>query len=401
LGKRDQTGSYELCRSSLGGYEHVKLTFADFFAGIGLAELGLRVAGWKCVFANDIDKKKHEMWKEHFKRGPYVRCDIHDLRADSIPEATLWWASFPCTDVSLAGYRAGLAGSQSGAIFGLLRLLREKDGQRPPLVVLENVTGFVSSHKGADFEETIRQLNGIGYACDAFLLDAIHFVPQSRPRLFIVGVYDEPPSRTVQYALNARPAALKSEQLTSFMATHDDLEWTILDIPAPPTTRRPLSKLVERLDDASHYWWAHERVQYLLDQMSPKHREVIEDLQSKPGLNYATAYRRMRKAKSMAEVRADGIAGCLRTPRGGSSRQILIACGNGKVRVRFMTPREYARLMGARKFTIEVADNQAYFGFGDAVCVEVVKWIAENVLNPLACSQDHGRPQNVKADVVL
>jgi len=249
--------------------------------------------------------------------------------------------------------------------------------------VLENVVGFVSSHGGADFEETIRQLNGIGYACDAFILDALHFVPQSRPRLFVVGVYDQPVTGDIRWALARRPGALKLRQLTDFMIRHGDLKWSLLDIPEPPSCRRGLSTIIERLDDSSPYWWSEERVQYLLNQMSPKHAALIEALRWRPEWSYATAYRRMRKSRSMAEVRADGVAGCLRTPRGGSSRQILLVCGNGKVRARFMTPREYARLMGAGRFKIGVPDSQAYFGFGDAVCVPAVTWIARHVLNPL------------------
>ena len=85
----------------------------------------------------------------------------------------------------------------------------------------------------------------------------------------------------------------------------------------------------------------------------------------------------------MAELRTDGIAGCLRTPRGGSGRQILFCAGQGEFRVRLVTPRECARLMGADDFKITVPMNQALFGFGDAVCVPVIEWIANNYLNPV------------------
>ena len=85
----------------------------------------------------------------------------------------------------------------------------------------------------------------------------------------------------------------------------------------------------------------------------------------------------------MAELRTDGIAGCLRTPRGGSGRQILFAAGRGRFAVRLLTARECARLMGADDFKINVPLNQALFGFGDAVCVPVIGWIAQNYLNPV------------------
>ena len=83
----------------------------------------------------------------------------------------------------------------------------------------------------------------------------------------------------------------------------------------------------------------------------------------------------------MAELRVDGIAGCLRTPRGGSGRQILVKAGFGEFHARLLTPRECARLMGAGDFKISGSLNQALFGFGDAVCVPVIEWIAKHYLN--------------------
>ena len=336
-------------------------TFADFFAGIGLARMGLEAAGWKAAFCNDIDPKKFDMYKANFGKRGYRLADIWDLTASQIPDVDLWWASFPCTDVSLAGYRRGLAGSQSGALMA------------------------------------IRQLNGMGYACDAFVLDAIHFVPQSRARLFIIGVYDQPPTDDVCGALAMRDHHLKIKQLTRFMTERRDLEWVILNVPPPPHTSARLSDFLQRVAPESKRWWSEERVQYLLNQMFDRHRAVIEALKNRRSVSYGTVYRRMRNNKSMAELRADDIAGCLRTPRGGSSRQILLAAGRGTVRARFLTPRECARLMGAPSYRIRVTDNQAYFGFGDAVCVPAVTWIAENILNPLIAQTIEDVPQYASA----
>lgn len=86
----------------------------------------------------------------------------------------------------------------------------------------------------------------------------------------------------------------------------------------------------------------------------------------------------------MAELRVDGTAGCLRTPRGGSGRQILFKAGYGKYFARLLTSRECARLMGAHGYRIKVPLNQALFGFGDAVCVPVIGWIAKYYLNRVA-----------------
>jgi DNA (cytosine-5)-methyltransferase 1 len=91
----------------------------------------------------------------------------------------------------------------------------------------------------------------------------------------------------------------------------------------------------------------------------------------------------VRYGKSRSEIRTDRLAGCLRTPRGGSSKQIVFTAGKGKVRMRWMTPREYARLQGCPEYPINVGRNEALWGFGDAVCVPVISWIAKNVLSQI------------------
>jgi DNA (cytosine-5)-methyltransferase 1 len=360
-------------------------TFAEFFAGIGLVRLGLEMAGWKAVFANDIDQKKFEMYRDNFAdaHGAYVVADVHHLQAAEVPSVTVATASFPCTDLSLAGYRKGLAGTQSGAFWGFARILDQMDGRRPPVVMIENVTGFLTSDGGRDFINAIACLNRLGYSCDAFLLDAVNFVAQSRPRLFVVGVHDVSVTWYRVQVLATRDPRLRSPRLTELMTARTGLRWTVLDIPPPPRREGCLVDIIETVPPDSNRWWSQDRVSYLLAQMSGRHRGVADVLMASPTERYATVYRRVRYGKSMAELRTDGVAGCLRTPRGGSSRQILLVAGMGAVRARFMTPREYARLMGAPQYTINVPDNQAYFGFGDAVCVPVIQWIGQRVLNPL------------------
>ena len=98
-------------------------------------------------------------------------------------------------------------------------------------------------------------------------------------------------------------------------------------------------------------------------------------------------YRRVRHGKQRAELRKDGLAGCLRTARGGSSRQMLVRVGKKSIQMRLMTPREYARLQGVPDdYPIPLQVNQALTGFGDAVCVPAITWIAGNILNPLTTS---------------
>ena len=156
-------------------------TFGEFFAGIGLMRLGLERAGWRVVFANDIDEDKHQMYRDHFGNGEeFVLGDVHQLNVRDIPDMALATASFPCNDLSLAGARRGLAGDQSSAFWGFVEALTKMEERRPPMVLLENVTGFLSSHDGNDFRDALLALNRLGYAVDALIIDARRFVPQSR-----------------------------------------------------------------------------------------------------------------------------------------------------------------------------------------------------------------------------
>ena len=83
------------------------------------------------------------------------------------------------------------------------------------------------------------------------------------------------------------------------------------------------------------------------------------------------------------EARFDGVAGCLRTPAGGSSRQIIVAVDKGAVRTRLMSPREAARLMGLPEdYMLPASTTAALKLCGDGVCVPVVSWLAGAVFEP-------------------
>ena len=118
--------------------------------------------------------------------------------------------------------------------------------------------------------------------------------------------------------------------------------------------------------------------------MEQSHYERVARLMKGEKVSYRTFFRRRRRGAQRAEVRHDDLSGCLRTAVGGSGKQFLIEAGNGNIKMRTMTPREYARLQGVpEQYPITVNGVQALTGFGDAVCVPAITWIAHNVLNPL------------------
>ena len=359
-------------------------SFAEYFAGIGLMRMGLERAGWTTAFANDIDEDKWRMYRDHYGECPeFVLGDVHKLDPTTVPTTALATASFPCNDLSLAGSRKGLAGEQSSAFWGFIEVLTKMGKRRPPLVLLENVTGFLTSQDGDDFRDALLALNRLGYVVDAFIIDAARFVPQSRQRLFVVGTKKLSASACNDshtfFESDCRPAALAE----FIMLWGNDIDWRIRRLPPLPKRLTSLSDIIEELSPNSAMWWNRERCDYLLNQMSPKHRASADEMIRGTKITYGTVFRRVRNERSMAELRIDGIAGCLRTPRGGSGRQILFVAGKGKFSVRLLTPNECAALMGADGFNIRVPLNQALFGFGDAVCVPVVEWIARNYLTPV------------------
>lgn len=356
------------------------LTVAEFFAGIGLVRLALERQRCRVLFANDIDPRKAEMYRHNWPDDAHLLVgDIHRLHPSEIPGCNLFTASFPCNDLSIAGRWEGLNGKESSAFWGFISILNALRSRRPQLVLLENVVGFLMSHKGRDFEQAMLALNDLGYTTDAVILNAAHWTPQSRARLFVVGRLDDGrPRQTIAPVSDCRPDAL-----ASFINTFRHIRWDIRELPSLPKRTSQLADVLERLPDGDHHWWTKERARYFLSQLSDKHRVAADAMIAGHRYTYATAFRRVRNGRSMAELRTDGIAGCLRTPRGGSGRQILFKAGRGKFRVRLLTARECARLQGVPdSYRIEVPLNQALFGFGDAVCVPAVEWIAANCLIP-------------------
>ncbi|HCM74976.1 MAG TPA: DNA (cytosine-5-)-methyltransferase [Cytophagales bacterium] len=365
-----------------------QLTVAEYFAGIGLVRMGLQPSGWKVSFANDFSEKKFEMYQDFFPdaKKHYKVDDIFNLNPVEIPTTTLATCSFPCVDLSLAGNMNGIIkGDHSSAFWGFINILKAQGNSAPPLVMVENVPGWLHSNNGKDFRVTVQALNKLGYFCDVFVLDALRFTPQSRLRVFLIGskLVTTPTSPDL---ILQRPKSLLSEQLKKSIDANRDLHWFYSEIPEPPATKKSgLTKIIEKMSDSDERWWSKDEVNRHLEMMDTKHRERVEKLKSNSKVSFRTFYRRRRKGLQRAEVRDDDLSGCLRTAVGGSGKQFLIQVGAGNIKMRAMTPREYARLQGVPDdYKISIKGVQALTGFGDAVCVPAISWIAENVLNSLA-----------------
>ncbi len=362
------------------------MTVAEYFAGIGLFRMGLESEGWEVIYANDWSSERTQIYRGFFSEGYQVE-DIFSVSENDIPPTTLATCSFPCVDLSLAGKGHGINGKHSRAFWGFYDLLKKQGEKAPPIILLENVTGWLYSNQGEDFYITAKSLNRLGYTCDAFLLNARSFVPQSRPRIFLIGFRDSTGCDNSDFLIPRSNRLLPDRLKNLIMRYRDDIHWTHLDIPEPPPYKNyGLSDdIVERIPLDDPRWWPKEKVDKHVTMMSATHLSRVRYMSEGSVESFRTFFRRRRAAGQRAEVRSDDIAGCLRTAAGGSGKQFLVAAGNGLIRMRTLTAREYARLQGVPdEFPIvSKTESQSLNAFGDAVCVPAVSWIAREVLRPL------------------
>ena len=358
-----------------------------------MARAGLG-SGWTCVFANDRDSKKCDSYAQNWGRDHLVVGDIAAITAEQLKvRADLAWASFPCQDLSLAGTYRGLTGERSSVFWSFWRLiLALKDlGRAPHIVVLENVYGLLTSNGGADFRTLVAALSGADYRVGAMVIDAAHFVPQSRPRLFLLAIDRElkmPASLVDDPTQPWHPDALYK----AYGGLSDQVKrnWIWWNIPKPSDRKLKLADLIENEPNGVR-WHTEAETENLLKMMTRAHLQRVMLAEQESLIAGAkivgSLYRRMRAGVQRAEVRFDGVAGCLRTPRGGSSRLTLVIIENGKTRTRLLSPREAARLMGLPDtYQLPASYNQAYHLCGDGVAVPIVRMLAEQFLEPLSAT---------------
>jgi DNA (cytosine-5)-methyltransferase 1 len=368
-----------------------QLVWYEFFAGGGMARLGLGER-WRCAFANEWSAKKAAAYRAYFGAAPELRiCDVHSLTPADLPgRADLAWASFPCQDLSLAGRGIGLNGARSGTFKPFWRLMEglAAEGRPPRAIVLENVPGALTSDAGRDFIRLFECFARCGYRAGAMVIDAVRFVPQSRPRLFLVAGRDPVrPSLASREALDAwhpRPLRLAFERLPRVLRAH----WIWWQLPEPPPRVPSLESVLDEMPEGVRWHEAGE-TRHLLSLMSEVHAAKLRDARRRRRFTAGALYRRTRRQpdgskRQRAEVRFDGVSGCLRTPAGGSSRQTILLVEGERVRTRLLAPREAARLMGVPEdFPVPANYNDAYHLFGDGVVAPVVAWLNEHLLIPL------------------
>lgn len=368
-----------------------KPTFFEFFAGGGMVHQALS-SSWRCAFANDFSPKKADAYIKNWGSKELLVGDIQAVQLQDLPGyADLAWGSSPCQDVSLAGAGAGLQGGRSGMFWSFFNLIKglQDEGRCPRIVVLENVSGLVTSNNGQDFTAVCEAFHDADFKFGAMIVDAVHWLAQSRPRFFLIAVAPGmkiPPSATVDApsdrwhssALRRGYAKLSNEIKQSWI-------WWNLPEPKPRTTS--LVDILES-DPTDIAWHEDSETQRIFGMMTDLHQQrVLQAVarSKKDGITIAAGlYKRTREGVQRAEARFDGIAGCLRTPNGGSSRQSLLVIENGRIRSRLLSKRETARLMGLPDtYILPDRYNDAYHLAGDGVAVPVVAALAKSIFEPI------------------
>lgn len=367
------------------------------------AGLGRR---WQCHFANDFDRKKADTYRKNWGSAGLLVGDIRNIAPDELPGVPdLVWGSFPCQDLSLAGGGAGLKGDRSGTFWPFMAHMRAlvSEGRAPQVIALENVVGTLTSHDGRDFSSICEALHGLGYRFGAFVVDAALFLPHSRPRLFFIAVrWDVAPvgasdcpsipwhSSAVRRAYLDLPARLQSG-------------WIWWNLPIPPRREMRFADLIE--DDPSGVkWHTASETRTLISMMSDVNLAKVQTAQASGVRMVGCVYKRTRWSLGVkvqrAEVRFDDVAGCLRTPAGGSSRQLILVVEGTKIRSRLISARETARLMGLPEtYELPQGYNEAYHLTGDGVAVPVVRHIARYIFEPVLRARRRERPRNERSAV--
>lgn len=374
--------------------------YYEFFAGGGMVRAGLG-EGWRCLFANDFDLKKSRVYRNNWGDGSGLKtANVSSLQTSDLPGIpNLIWASFPCQDLSLAGAGAGLKGERSGTFWPFWNLVTHlvQEDRAPALIVLENVCGALSSHGGKDFATICKAMLDSGYLVGALVIDAVMFVPQSRPRLFIIGISRDTVLPTSLVAYGPLPMWHRKALLDAHANLPSDCRdsWIWWNLPAPSKPRLALSDLIEQ-NPPDVKWFAATEVERLIDMMSDTNLEKLDKAKRAGVRVIGGVYKRTRRdvhgrKVQRAEVRFDNISGCLRTPAGGSSRQVILVVEGQSVKARLISTRETARLMGLPdSYLLPENYNEAYHLTGDGVVVPVVRYLAAHIFEPiLDCVTEH------------
>lgn len=322
-----------------------EFTFIDLFAGIGGMRLGFEQNGGSCIFTSEWDRNCLKTYQENFHVEHEIAGDITKVDASDIPDHDVLLAGFPCQPFSIAGVskknslgrqHGFMCAAQGTLFFDIARIIEAK---RPKAFLLENVKNLRSHDGGRTFDVIMGTLREeLRYDVYAHVIDAQHFVPQHRERVFIVGFREPVP-----------------------------WDWNALTLPGKGTVR--ISSVLHRRD-----WQepVHDAAKGYTTGRGVNSKYVLSEKLWSYLQQYALNHRAKGNGFGFGLVGPDDVARTLSARYYKDGSEILVRRRSGSPRR--LTPRECARLMGyPDSFRIPVSDTQAYKQFGNSVVPLLVR----------------------------
>ena len=316
---------------------------ASFFAGVGGIELGFKKAGFKTVYANEMDDYAVQTYELNFKLKVDHR-KIQEVLVDDVPNCDVIMGGFPCQAFSIAGYRKGFEDKERGTLFfELLRIIR---GKNPRVVFLENVKNLVGHDNGNTFRVIKEALNDAGYEVKYAVLNGMEYgnVPQNRERIYIVGFREHEDYRNFEFP---DPIPLKAKLRT------------VIDF--------------EKVVDDKYYYKPEKCPFY--DELA---KAMIRD-------NTVYQWRRVYVRENKSDVCPTLTANM---GEGGHNVPLILSTYG----IRKLTPHECFNLQGfPKKYKLpeDMAQTHLYKQAGNSVVVPVIARIAEKILQAMKESDDN------------
>jgi site-specific DNA-cytosine methylase len=350
----------------------------EYFAGIGMARLGFGPR-WATMFSNDISAIRSVAYRSNFGDGEFIEGDIAGVKPSDIPgRADCAWISSPCTGFSQAGNELGLADPESAAFWPAWGLIEAQaaEGRAPLTIGFENVPRLATPRFAKDFADIKSAFTRTGFGYAVFYLDAASFLPQSRKRLFIAAAYG---------ASNAFVQSFVDEAMRGLNAM--------------PPRAVGLNDFLNF--DSRFRGYGADKIAHHLSMLSPASVELIAEARM-IGRPVAFAFARRTRYRlpdgtyvsqktpgatgvQQVELRKGDIANAFRVAKkGGSSFQFLLFVDGDRTYVRAIDPNEAMALMGMPATYKPLSDPvEMLSACGDGVAVDVVRFIAERIIEPM------------------
>ncbi len=313
------------------------LRCASFFAGVGGIDKGFEKNKlFEIVYANEFDPYPVKTYELNSKLKVDCR-DIHDVKAEEIPDFDVMLAGFPCQAFSVAGYRKGFEDEKGRGtlFFELIRIIKAK---QPEIVFLENVKNLVGHDNGNTFKVIREALEANGYHVNPMVLNAMEYgnIPQNRERIYLVCFKDEEVYQNFHF-------------------------------PMPIPLKKKLSDIIDfdtKVDEKYYY----TKGKYKGD----IYEQLVAAMDDENAI-YQWRRKYVRKNKS-------GVVPTLTANQGEGGHNVCLI--KTKCGIRKMTPHECFNTQGfpkSFKLPTDMSDARLYKQAGNSVCVSVIARIADNI----------------------